>query len=74
LAAIGLTAARAGALGMKALGASAGGCVFVMARDGREEELAAAIAPLGERLQFGIDRAGFQLLATMDEHTRPDDA
>jgi D-glycero-alpha-D-manno-heptose-7-phosphate kinase len=71
---IGRTAARAGALGMKALGASAGGCVFVLAREGREDELAAAIAPLGERLSFGIDRAGFQVLAAMDEHTRTDDA
>jgi hypothetical protein len=59
---------------MKALGASAGGCVFVLAREGREDELAAAIAPLGERLSFGIDRAGFQVLAAMDEHTRTDDA
>jgi D-glycero-alpha-D-manno-heptose-7-phosphate kinase len=72
--AIGRTAARAGALGMKALGASAGGCVFVMAREGREDELAAAIAPLGERLQFGVDRTGFQVVAAMDEHTRLDDA
>jgi D-glycero-alpha-D-manno-heptose-7-phosphate kinase len=72
--AIGQAAARAGALGMKALGASAGGCVFVVAREGREEELARAVAPLGERLHFDVDRAGFQVLATMDEHTRPDDA
>jgi D-glycero-alpha-D-manno-heptose-7-phosphate kinase len=72
--AIGQAASRAGALGMKALGASAGGCVLVMAREGREEELAHAIAPLGERLHFDVDRAGFQVLATMDEHTRADDA
>lgn len=63
-------AARAGALGMKALGASAGGCVLVIARDGREEELAQAVAPLGERLEFGVDREGFQIVAAMDEHTR----
>lgn len=72
--AIGRAAARAGALGMKALGASAGGCVFVLARDGREEELTQAIAPLGERLHFDVDRAGFEVVATMDEHRRPDDA
>jgi D-glycero-alpha-D-manno-heptose-7-phosphate kinase len=71
---IGRAASRAGALGMKALGASAGGCVFVLAREGREEEVAKAIAPLGDRLQFETDRTGFQILATMDEHTRPDDA
>lgn len=72
--AIGQAAARTGALGVKALGASAGGCVFVLAREGREEELARAITPLGERLEFQVDRAGFQVLATMGEHTRPDDA
>jgi D-glycero-alpha-D-manno-heptose-7-phosphate kinase len=72
--AIGRTAARAGALGMKALGASAGGCVFVLARAGREEELARAIAPLGERLDFEIDRAGFDIVATMDAQRRADDA
>jgi D-glycero-alpha-D-manno-heptose-7-phosphate kinase len=72
--AIARTAERAGALGMKALGASAGGCVFVLAREGREEELAQAIAPLGERLLFDVGRAGFEIVATMDERRRPDDA
>ena len=66
--AIGREAARSGALGMKALGASAGGCVFVMAREGREDELAHALAPLGERLSFTIDRTGFQVIAVIDEH------
>jgi D-glycero-alpha-D-manno-heptose-7-phosphate kinase len=47
--AIGRAAAHAGALGMKALGASAGGCVFVLAREGREEELAGAVAAGGVR-------------------------
>jgi D-glycero-alpha-D-manno-heptose-7-phosphate kinase len=65
--AIGREAARAGALGMKALGASAGGCVVALARDGREEELARALAPLGERLLFAVDRAGFEVIAAMDE-------
>jgi D-glycero-alpha-D-manno-heptose-7-phosphate kinase len=72
--AIGHEAARAGALGMKALGASGGGCVLVVAREGREEELARALAPLGERLGYAVDRAGFQVIATMDEHRLPDDA
>jgi len=61
-------AARAGALGLKALGASGGGCVLAIAEDGREDELATAIAPLGERLEFGIDRDGFQVIAVLDEH------
>ena len=59
---IGHEAARAGALGMKALGASAGGCVLVIARDGREADVARAIAPLGERLYFTVDHVGFQLV------------
>lgn len=66
--AISRESARSGALGMKALGASAGGCVFVMARGGREAELARALAPLGERLSFTIDRTGFQVIAVIDEH------
>jgi D-glycero-alpha-D-manno-heptose-7-phosphate kinase len=66
--AIGTAAARAGALGMKALGASGGGCVLAIARDGREEELARALAGLGERLSFAVDRDGFQVVAVMDEH------
>ena len=60
-------AARAGALGVKALGASGGGCVLAMAEAGREEELARAIVPLGERLDFAIDRDGFQVVAKLDE-------
>jgi D-glycero-alpha-D-manno-heptose-7-phosphate kinase len=61
-------AARAGALGLKALGASGGGCVLAIAEEGREDELAAAITPLGQRLEFGIDRDGFQVIAVLDEH------
>lgn len=53
---------RAGALGMKALGASGGGCVMAIARDRHEDRLAAALAPLGERLAFAVDRTGFHLL------------
>ena len=72
--AIGRVAARSGALGMKALGASAGGCVLVVARDGREEELARALEPLGERLDYAVDRDGFAVIAVMDEHRATDDA
>jgi len=60
-------AQRSGALGLKALGASGGGCVLAIAEEGREEELAAAIAPFGQRLDFGIDRDGFQVIAVLDE-------
>jgi D-glycero-alpha-D-manno-heptose-7-phosphate kinase len=61
-------AERAGAVGMKALGASGGGCVLAIAEDGREDELAAALAPLGQRLDFDIDWNGFQVIAVLDEH------
>lgn len=53
---------RAGALGMKALGASGGGCVMVVARDGDEDSLATVLEPLGTRLEFTVDRTGFHLL------------
>ncbi|HEX5971478.1 MAG TPA: hypothetical protein VFY85_06100 [Gemmatimonadaceae bacterium] len=57
--------ARAGALGMKALGASGGGCVMAVARDGAEDALASALAPFGERLAFQVDRTGFHLLPSV---------
>jgi D-glycero-alpha-D-manno-heptose-7-phosphate kinase len=58
--------ARAGALGMKALGASGGGCVMAVARDGHEGALATALAPLGERLAFALDLEGFHVLPQAD--------
>jgi D-glycero-alpha-D-manno-heptose-7-phosphate kinase len=61
-------AARAGALGVKALGASGGGCVIAIAEDGREEELARALVPYGERLSYELDTQGFQVIAMLDEH------
>ena len=70
--AIGHAAAGAGALGMKALGASAGGCVLVMARDGREAEVARAIAPFGERLHFTVDHVGFDLVPALSPDGQAD--
>jgi D-glycero-alpha-D-manno-heptose-7-phosphate kinase len=61
------TALRHGALGLKALGASGGGCVLAIAEEGREEELSTALAALGERLRYDIDRDGFQIVAVLDE-------
>lgn len=61
------TALRSGALGVKALGASGGGCVIAIAAEGREEELARALDPLGERLHYDVDRYGFQIVAVLDE-------
>jgi D-glycero-alpha-D-manno-heptose-7-phosphate kinase len=68
------TAGRAGALGAKALGASGGGCVLVIARDGREAELARALAPLGERLDFTVDHTGFDVVAVMENRDSTDEA
>lgn len=67
--AIATIAANSGALGMKALGASGGGCVMAVARDGREEELATALAPLGERMSFTVDRGGFDVIALIEGHS-----
>ncbi|MEP6622403.1 MAG: hypothetical protein ABJE47_23975 [bacterium] len=59
-------AGQAGALGCKALGASAGGCVLAIAAKGREEELVRAVAPLGERVTYTIDMTGFDVLARLE--------
>lgn len=63
------TATRNGALGVKALGASGGGCVLAFAADGREDELAASLAPLGDRLAYSIDTKGFDVLAVLEGTT-----
>jgi D-glycero-alpha-D-manno-heptose-7-phosphate kinase len=51
-------AAAAGALGAKAMGASGGGCVLVIAPDGAEGRVRAAIAPLGTMVPYTIDIDG----------------
>ena len=51
-------ARHAGALGAKALGASGGGCVIVIARDGLETQVAAAVSALGPLLPFTIAEQG----------------
>jgi D-glycero-alpha-D-manno-heptose-7-phosphate kinase len=61
--------ARHGGIGGKALGASGGGCVIVMAEEGREHELAAALAPLGALLPYEVDERGFQVLAVLSNET-----
>ena len=53
-------AARAGAVGSKALGASGGGCVLVIAGSEHVEEVRGAIAGLGQILPFAIDEHGVQ--------------
>ena len=55
---------EAGSIGAKALGASGGGCVLLLAADGREDALRAAVAPLGELVPFAIDEVGVRVLAS----------
>jgi D-glycero-alpha-D-manno-heptose-7-phosphate kinase len=52
------SARRAGALGAKAMGASGGGCVLVIATADNVERVRAAVAPWGDILHFGVDDAG----------------
>ena len=56
-------AAKSGAGGAKALGASGGGCVLAVANEGREGELRRALGTLGELLHFTIDTAGFTVIS-----------
>jgi len=53
-------AKAAGSIGAKALGASGGGCVVVIAGRDRVNQVREAIAPLGELLSFGIDETGVE--------------
>jgi D-glycero-alpha-D-manno-heptose-7-phosphate kinase len=55
-------ARRAGALGAKALGASGGGCVLVMARRGLESRVATAVSTLGPLLPFTIAEHGVETM------------
>lgn len=50
----------AGALGAKALGASGGGCVLVIARSDNVDRVRDAVAPLGELLPFTVDTRGVE--------------
>ena len=54
-------AAAAGALGSKALGASGGGCVFVLAAADRADEVRRAVARHATLLPFRIARTGVQV-------------
>jgi D-glycero-alpha-D-manno-heptose-7-phosphate kinase len=67
------TAARAGSLGTKALGASGGGCVLAIAAKGREDELSRALTPLGPMLQYSIATSGFEVLAVLEGHGHSDE-
>src|SRR5256885_3964590 len=53
-------ATRAGALGSKALGASGGGCILVIAGRDKESSVAAAVSALGPLLPFSIAERGVE--------------
>lgn len=58
-----LAAAEAsGAIGGKALGASGGGCVVVIAPDSRADEVRERMSALARVLPFRVDRAGAQVM------------
>jgi D-glycero-alpha-D-manno-heptose-7-phosphate kinase len=51
---------QAGAAGAKALGASGGGCVLLIAQHDRVQQVRDAVASLGELLSFKLDMDGVQ--------------
>ena len=53
-----MRAHAAGATGWKAMGASGGGCVLVLARPGTIDSVRRAVAPLGEPVSFALDEGG----------------
>ena len=53
----------AGALGAKALGASGGGCVLVIASEERADDVRRAVAGLGDVVPFAVDEGGFAVEA-----------
>ena len=56
-------AARAGAMGGKALGASGGGCVLAIAADGREDAVRRAMAARAQLVPVRVARHGFQVVS-----------
>lgn len=62
----------AGALGGKALGASGGGCVVLVAGADAAERVVAAVSPLGDLVPFAIDEAGLTADRRRHVHARDD--
>jgi D-glycero-alpha-D-manno-heptose-7-phosphate kinase len=57
-------AAAAGSIGAKALGASGGGCVLVVAPESAARRVRAAVSALGEVVPFRIDERGVEVVAS----------
>jgi D-glycero-alpha-D-manno-heptose-7-phosphate kinase len=53
----------AGAIGAKALGASGGGCVLLIAGEGRGDDVRTVVASLGEVLPFTVAMRGVERCA-----------
>jgi D-glycero-alpha-D-manno-heptose-7-phosphate kinase len=51
---------EAGAIGGKALGASGGGCVLVIARQDNVDRVREAVTPLGQLLTYSVDTRGVE--------------
>lgn len=51
-------AMKSGAIGCKALGASGGGCVLMVAGQGRESDVRGAVAGMGHEIAYSVDLAG----------------
>ena len=58
------TAMNHGAIGCKALGASGGGCVLMIAAAGREDDVRAAVRKMGTEIQFEVDTTGVTAIPT----------
>jgi D-glycero-alpha-D-manno-heptose-7-phosphate kinase len=54
----------AGALGAKAMGASGGGCVWILCAEDGAEAVRRAVDPLGTILEYGLDDAGVTVANT----------
>lgn len=55
-------AKKNGGAGAKALGASGGGCVLIIAREGRADEVRRAVGSLGQLLEFDVALDGLKRL------------
>jgi D-glycero-alpha-D-manno-heptose-7-phosphate kinase len=64
------TARAHGALGGKALGASGGGSVLIIAPEARADEVRAQVAPLARLLPFVVDREGAHVTVRERAETR----
>jgi D-glycero-alpha-D-manno-heptose-7-phosphate kinase len=62
----------AGAIGGKALGASGGGCVVLIAGDGAVDRVRAAVSPLGDEISFAVADAGLTIASRDPVHAGDD--